>query len=37
MLFNSLMNEFDYLRTIAIGTLETIKLMPGYEKAIESK
>jgi len=31
----SLMNEFDYLRTLSIGTLETIKQMPGYEKALD--
>ena len=24
-----------YLKDLAIGTLETIKLMPGYEKAIQ--
>jgi hypothetical protein len=30
----SLMNEFDYLRTLSIGTLETIKQMPDYEKAL---
>ena len=24
-----------FLRDLAIGTLETIKLMPGYEKAIQ--
>jgi hypothetical protein len=30
----SLMNEFDYLRTLSIGTLETIKHMPDYEDAL---
>ena len=30
----SLMNEFDYLRTLSIGTLETIKNMPDYEEAL---
>ena len=30
-----LMNEFDYLRTLSIGTLETIKQMPDYEKALD--
>ncbi len=30
----SLMNEFDYLRTLSIGTLETIKQMPDYEEAL---
>jgi hypothetical protein len=28
------MNEFDYLRTLSIGTLETIKNMPDYEEAL---
>ena len=31
----SLMNEFDYLRTLSIGTLETIKQMPEYEEALK--
>tara|TARA_R110000822_G_scaffold126551_1_gene261756 strand:- start:416 stop:643 length:228 start_codon:yes stop_codon:yes gene_type:complete len=30
-----LINENTHLREIAIGSLETIKLMPGYDKAIE--
>tara|TARA_R110002012_G_C11204755_1_gene560369 strand:- start:92 stop:310 length:219 start_codon:yes stop_codon:yes gene_type:complete len=30
-----LMNEFDYLTTLSIGTLETIKQMPDYEKALD--
>ncbi len=29
-----LMNELDYLRTLSIGTLETIKQMPDYEEAL---
>ena len=29
-----LMNELDYLRTLSIGTLETIKHMPDYEDAL---
>jgi len=30
-----LLNELSNMRDLAIGTLETLKLMPGYEKAIE--
>jgi hypothetical protein len=30
-----LMNENTQLRDLAVGTLETLKLMDGYEKAIE--
>ena len=30
-----LMNENTQLRDLAVGTLETLKLMPGYDKAIE--
>jgi len=30
-----LMNENVHLRDLSVGTLETIKLMPGYDKAIE--
>ena len=30
-----MINEMNILSTTAIGTLETIKIMPGYEKAIE--
>ena len=30
-----LINENTQLRDLAVGTLETIKLMPDYEKAIE--
>ena len=29
-----LLNETEYLKDLAIGTLETIKLMEGYEQAI---
>jgi len=28
-------NEISHLRELGIGTLETLKLMPGYEAAIE--
>ena len=29
-----LINENTQLRDLAVGTLETLKLMPGYDKAI---
>ena len=28
-------NELNHLRELSIGTLETVKLLPGYDKAIE--
>jgi len=31
-----MINEMNILSTAAMGTLETVKLMPGYDKAIES-
>ncbi len=30
-----MINEMNILSTTAMGTLETIKIMPGYDKAIE--
>lgn len=30
-----LINEQMHLRELSVGTLEALKLMPGYEKAIE--
>jgi|TARA_B110000238_G_C15984237_1_gene377418 hypothetical protein len=30
-----LINEISYLKDLSIGTLETVKLMPGYKKAID--
>ena len=30
-----LINEVTHLRELGVGTLETLKLMPGYEKALE--
>jgi fatty acid-binding protein DegV len=30
-----LLDENAYLKDLSVGTLETLKLMPGYEKAIE--
>ena len=29
-----LMNELEYLRTVSMGTLETIKHMPDYDDAL---
>ncbi len=29
------MNEITHLRELSIGTLETLKLMPGYQDAID--
>jgi hypothetical protein len=34
-LMQHMFNETTQLREIGIGTLETLKLMPGYEDAIE--
>jgi hypothetical protein len=31
-----LINEVTHLRELSIGSLETLKLMPGYEDAIEA-
>ena len=28
-------NEISYLRELGVGTLETVKLLPGYEDAID--
>ncbi|GEM_PF-1204547 len=30
-----LLNESQMLKDLSIGTLETVKLLPGYDKAIE--
>ena len=30
-----LINENNHLRELSVGTLEALKLMPGYEQAIE--
>ena len=30
-----LINENNHLRELGVGTLETLKLMPGYDKALE--
>ena len=31
-----LINEIMHLRELGVGTLETVKLLPGYEDAIET-
>tara|TARA_R100000654_G_scaffold66753_1_gene95105 strand:- start:98 stop:313 length:216 start_codon:yes stop_codon:yes gene_type:complete len=31
----ALINELTHMRDLSVGTLETLKLMPGYEDAIE--
>ena len=36
-LIQMLMNEMAHLKTLSVGTLETIKLMPGYEEALGKK
>ena len=30
-----MINELNNLRDLSVGTLETVKLLPGYEEAIE--
>jgi hypothetical protein len=35
-LLQYVMNEQQHLTTLAAGTLETIKLMPGYDDAIKA-
>ncbi len=32
----TLINEITHLRELGIGTLETVKLMPGYQDAIDA-
>jgi predicted ribosome quality control (RQC) complex YloA/Tae2 family protein len=34
-IIQQLINEITHLRELGVGTLETLKLMPGYEDAIE--
>ena len=34
-IIKQLLDENAYLKDLSVGTLETIKLMPGYDKAIE--
>ena len=35
-IIQQLINEITHLRELGVGTLETLKLMPGYEDAIEA-
>ena len=35
-LMQQLLNEITHLRELSVGSLETLKLMPGYEDAIEA-
>ena len=32
----ALINEITHMRELSIGTLETVKLMPGYQDAIDT-
>ena len=34
-IIKQLLDENAYLKDLAVGSLETIKLMPGYDKALE--
>jgi len=34
-IIQQLINEITHLRELSVGTLETIKLMPGYDQAIK--
>jgi len=34
-IMQQLLNEINHLRELGIGTLETVKLLPGYDDAIE--
>lgn len=31
---NNMLSEIENLRNLSVGTLETMKLMPGYQKAL---
>ena len=35
-LMQQVLNEITHLRELSVGSLETLKLMPGYEDAIEA-
>ena len=35
-IIQQLINEVTHLRELGVGSLETLKLMPGYEDAIEA-
>jgi len=34
-ILQQLINEIGHLRELGVGTLETVKLMPGYQDAID--
>ena len=34
-IIQQLLNEISHLRELGVGTLETVKLMPGYDQAIK--
>ena len=34
-IIQQLINEITHLRELSVGTLETLKLMPGYDQAIK--
>ena len=34
-IIQQLLNEISHLRELGVGTLETLKLMPGYDQAIK--
>jgi hypothetical protein len=34
-IIQALINEITHLRELSVGTLETLKLIPGYEQAIK--
>ena len=34
-IIKQLLDENSYLKDLSVGTLETVKLMPGYDEAIE--
>ena len=35
-IMQQVISELNHLRELSIGTLETVKLLPGYEEAIET-
>ena len=35
-IMQQVINEISHLRELSVGTLETIKLLPGYDEAIET-
>ena len=35
-IMQQIINEISHLRELSVGTLETVKLLPGYDEAIET-